>query len=69
MNTEVKAMEPIAVRAGEAARLLGISKPKLYEIAKREDFTAAFKVGGCTMFSVEGLRAWVTEQAERRVSA
>lgn len=69
MNTEAKAMEPIAVRAGEAARLLGVSKPKLYEIAKREDFTAAFKIGGCMMFSVEGLRSWVTEQTEGRVSA
>lgn len=59
----VDQLEPIAVRANEAARLLGISKPKLYEIAKREDFTAAFKCGGCMMFSVEGLRAWVATQA------
>ena len=56
-------MEPIAVRANEAARLLGISKPKLYELTHREDFTAAFRCGGCTLFSVEGLRAWVAAQA------
>ena len=55
-------LEPIAVRASEAARLLGISKPKLYELTHRADFTAAFKCGGCMMFSVEGLRAWVAEQ-------
>lgn len=60
-------MEPIAVRANEAARLLGISKPKLYEIAKREDFTAAFKMGGCTLFAVEGLRAWVAMQTGQQI--
>ena len=60
--TEV--MEPLAVRAGEAARLLGVSKPTLYQIARREDFTAAFRCGGCLMFSVDGLREWVRQQSE-----
>ena len=64
----VDQMEPIAVRANEAARLLGISKPKLYELARRKDFKAAFKMGGCTLFAVEGLRAWVAEQTEGKVN-
>ena len=59
-------LEPIAVRASEAARLLGVSKPKLYELTHRDDFTAAFKMGGCTLFSVEGLRSWVAAQTEGR---
>ena len=65
----VEQLEPIAVRASEAARLLGISKPKLYELTHREDFTAAFRCGGCTLFSVEGLRAWVAAQTEGRETA
>lgn len=63
------ANEPIAVRAGVAAQMLGVSKPKLYELAKRDDFQAAFKCGGCLMFSVAQLRSWVEEQARKEVSA
>ena len=61
---EFDQLEPIAVRAGEAARLLSVSKPTLYELAKRNDFHACFKVGGCLLFSVEGLREWVSKQSE-----
>lgn len=59
-----ESMDPIAVRAGEAARLLGVSKPTLYQLAKREDFRAAFRCGGCTLYSVDGLRDWVKKQSE-----
>lgn len=62
-----KNLEPIAVRAGEAAKLLGVSKPTLYTLAKREDFRAAFKAGGCTLFSVEALREWVRSQSDKAV--
>lgn len=54
--------EPIAVRSAEAARMLGVSRPKVYELAAREDFHGAFKFGGCTLFSVEALREWVRSQ-------
>lgn len=54
--------EPIAVRSSEAAKLLGVSRPKIYELAAREDFKGAFKFGGCTLFSVEALREWVRAQ-------
>lgn len=57
-------LEPMAVSAAEAARLLGVSKPKVYELMGREDFPA-FKLGGRTLISVEGLRAWVKAQAEK----
>ena len=58
-----EAMEPLAVSAQEAARLLSVSKPKIYELMDREDFPA-FKLGGRTLISVDGLRAWVKKQAE-----
>ena len=55
-------IEPIAVRSGTAAQMLGISRPKAYELAAREDFHGAFKFGGCTLFSVEALKEWVRRQ-------
>lgn len=55
-------IEPIAVRPSTAAQILGVSRPKVYELAAREDFHGAFKLGGCTLFSVEALREWVRTQ-------
>ena len=55
-------IEPITVRAEVAAQMLGISKPKLYELSAREDFHGAFRLGGCTLFSVEALKTWAKEQ-------
>lgn len=55
-------IEPVTVRAAAAAQMLGISRPKLYELAAREDFHGAFKLGGCTLFSVEALKEWVKAQ-------
>lgn len=57
-------LEPLAVSALEAARLLGVSKPKVYELIGREDFPS-FKLGGRTLISVEGLKAWVKAQTEK----
>lgn len=57
-------LEPIAVRAEVAARLLSVSKPKIYELAARDDFHGAFKFGGCTLFSVEALREWTRKQCK-----
>lgn len=56
-------MEPMAVSAPEAARLLGVSKPTLYELMGREDFPA-FKLGRRTLISVDGLREWVRNQTK-----
>ena len=54
-------LEPFAVSAPEAARLLGGSKPTVYQMMNREDFPA-FKVGARTLISVEGLREWIRKQ-------
>ena len=56
----------IAVSPPEAARMLGISKPKLYEVMRQEGFPA-FKLGGRTLISVDGLRQWVADQAGVKV--
>lgn len=56
-------LEPLAVSAAEAARLLGVSKPKVYKLMARSDFPA-FKLDGRTLVSVDGLREWVKKQSE-----
>lgn len=61
-------LEPLAVSAAEAARLLGVSRPKVYNLMSREDFPA-FRLGGRTLISVEGLRRWVAAQAEGGVGS
>lgn len=55
-------IKPIAVRSNTVAQMLDISRPKVYELAAREDFHGAFKFGGCTLFSVEALEEWVRAQ-------
>ncbi len=60
-------LEPLAVSALEAARLLGISKPKVYELMNRDDFPA-FRIGNRTLVSVDGLREWVRRQAEHETA-
>lgn len=54
-------LEPLAISAPEAARLLGVSKPTIYQYINREGFPS-FKLGGRTLVSVEGLREWVKAQ-------
>ena len=55
-------LEPLAVSAPEAARLLGVSRPTIYQLINRADFPA-FKVGARTLISVAGLERWVEAQA------
>lgn len=58
----MQAVERLAVSIPEAAALLSVSKPTMYEITKRSDFTAAFRVGGRTLVSVAGLQSWIERQ-------
>lgn len=55
-------IEPLAVSTAEAARLLGVSRPTIYQLINRTDFPA-FKVGARTLISVAGLERWVEAQA------
>ena len=59
----VSKLEPLAVSPAECARLLGVSRPKVYDLVNRDDFPS-FKLGARTLISVDGLRAWIAKQAE-----
>lgn len=55
---------PLAVSASVAARLLGVSKPTIYQYIHREDFPS-FKLGNRTLVSVEGLKKWIEAQTQK----
>lgn len=56
-------MDKLAISTTEAAKLLGVSRPTIYQYIGRPDFPS-FKVGTRTLISVEGLRAWIASQVE-----
>jgi excisionase family DNA binding protein len=56
-------LSPLAVSAAEAARLLGISRPTLYQLLNREDFPS-FRVGNRVLVSVAGLQEWIDRQTK-----
>lgn len=52
----------VTLSVAETAAALGVSRPTVYNLLHRQDFPA-FKVGGRTLVSAEGLREWVAAQA------
>lgn len=56
-------LAPLAVSPAECARLLGISRPKVYDLINQDGFPS-FKLGSRTLISVDGLRTWIAKQAE-----
>lgn len=61
-------VDKLAYSTAETAEMLGVSRPVVYTLMKRDDFPV-FKVGTRTLVSAEGLRAWVQAQVERGESA
>ena len=56
-------LEPLAVSAAEAARLLGVSRPTLYNLLNQTGFPS-FRVGNRVLVSVAGLQDWVDQQTK-----
>ncbi len=55
------ALERLAYSPAEAAVVLGLSRPMVYQLMRRADFPS-FKVGARTLIPAEGLREWVQRQ-------
>lgn len=53
-------MEKIMVTAKEAAAMLNVSMPTLYDLAASEGFPAV-RIGKKIVVSVDGLKEWVKE--------
>ena len=58
-------MDKIAISMAEAAQMLGVSRPTMYAIAKRDDFDADFKIGTRTLIHRAKLEEWAAKQTER----
>lgn len=52
----------LTVNVSEAAALLSVSRPVMYQILNREDFTADFRIGSKHLISVKGLEEWIDKQ-------
>lgn len=56
--------EKLGLSVTEAAALLGVSRPTVYELINREDFPS-FRIGTRRVISRAGLERWVEAQAAR----
>ena len=56
--------EKIALDVSEAAALLGVSRPTMYQIMNRADFRAGFYIGTRRKVSRAGLIEWVKSQTD-----
>lgn len=54
--------EKLTIGVTEAAKMLGLSRPKVYELARSEGFPS-FKVGERLLISIKGLQEWVDRMA------
>ncbi len=59
-------MDKITISITEAAQMLGVSRPTMYSIVKRQDFDAVFKLGRRTLIHREKLEAWAARQTEAK---
>lgn len=61
----MKVIDRVTLTVTETAAALGVSRPTVYQLTKRADFPV-LRVGGRTLISTDGLRAWVEAQASAR---
>ena len=59
----VTTVDKLALNVTEAAAVLGVSRPTMYVLLRREDFPS-FHLGKRVLISRSGLERWVQEQAE-----
>lgn len=62
MRSEGK--DRLALSVSEAAALLGVSRPTVYELLNRDDFPS-FRIGSRRVISRAGLERWVEQQADQ----
>ena len=65
MDTVVLRPEKKVYSAAEAADVLGISRSRVYELARSEGFPA-FNIGKRVVISVKGLEHWIDQQLEEK---
>ena len=61
--------EKIALDVSEAASILGVSRPTMYQIMNRADVHIDFYIGTRRKVSRKALQAWVDQQLDRESRA
>lgn len=61
---QLSTIEPVSVSVEDAAKLLSVSAPTVYQLIQSGGLPA-FKAGSRTLVSVAALRRWVDAQTER----
>lgn len=59
--------DKLALSVSETAELLGLSRPKVYDLINRPDFPS-FTVGNRRLISKAGLERWIAERSGEAVS-
>lgn len=57
-------MDKLTLSVPEAAKVLGISQTRMYQLARSEGFPS-ISVGRRILVSTKGLERWVEEQAQK----
>ena len=65
MSERAQGSERLAFNVTEAAACLGVSRPTMYELLRREDFPS-FRIGTRRLIPRDGLAAWVEKQGALR---
>ena len=60
-------VDPIGISVSQAAALIGVSKPKVYELMENEKDFPACRLGGRTIISLQGLRDWFRGKVRAKV--
>lgn len=54
--------DKLLLDVSEAAALLGISRPTMYQVMNRDDFRADIRIGTRRKISRRGLEEWISNQ-------
>lgn len=57
--------EKMAFSVADTAEVLGVSRPTVYKLIRRDDFPV-FRVGTRTLIPRSGLEKWIRDQSEAR---
>lgn len=55
-------MEKLTITVEEMANVVGVSRPKAYELIHKEGFPAV-RIGRRVVIPIDGLKRWLEEQA------
>ena len=66
MNSEqqIRLIDRLAVSPTEAAQLIGVSRPVIYNLLEMDNGIPSLKIGSRRIIPIDGLRRWLNERTE-----